>query len=82
MKVISFLPDYALADRIINHLKLTFVAECPPPPQHLVSQEFLMAANGHPSADSSLEARPRSSRPERKKEADRLGRDDQEGLRG
>jgi len=30
-----------LVDRIINHLKLTFVAERPPPP-HVVSLEFLM----------------------------------------
>jgi len=43
MKVIAFLTDYAVVDRIINHLKLTFVAERPPPP-HLVYQEFLMAA--------------------------------------
>jgi hypothetical protein len=41
MKVIAFIMDYALVDRIINHLKLTFVAERPPPPQ-LVSQEFLI----------------------------------------
>jgi hypothetical protein len=30
-------------DRIINHLKLTFVAQRPPPP-HQVYQELLMAA--------------------------------------
>jgi hypothetical protein len=30
-------------DRIINHLKLTFVAERPPPP-HIAYQEVLMAA--------------------------------------
>jgi hypothetical protein len=35
--------DYAVVDRIINHLKLTFVAERPPPP-HMVYQEVLMAA--------------------------------------
>ncbi len=35
MKVISFVTDYAVVDRIINHLKLTFVAERPPP-AHLV----------------------------------------------
>ncbi len=29
MKVIAFLTDYAVVDRIINHLKLTFVAERP-----------------------------------------------------
>lgn len=33
MKVIPFRIDYAVADRIIDHLKLTFVAERPPPPQ-------------------------------------------------
>jgi len=43
MKVISFLTDYAVVDRIIDHLKLTFVAERPPPP-HIVYQEVLMAA--------------------------------------
>jgi hypothetical protein len=29
----AFLTDYAVVDRIIDHLKLTFVAEKPPPPQ-------------------------------------------------
>jgi len=43
MRIIAFLTDYSMVDRIINHLKLTFVAERPPPP-HLVYQEFLMAA--------------------------------------
>lgn len=43
MKIIAFLTDYAVVDRIINHLKLTFVAERPPPP-HAAYQEFLMAA--------------------------------------
>jgi len=43
MKVISFLTDYAVVDRIIDHLKLTFVADRPPPP-HLAYQEVLMAA--------------------------------------
>lgn len=43
MKVIAFLTDYVVVDRIINHLKLTFVAERPPPP-HLPYQEHLMAA--------------------------------------
>jgi hypothetical protein len=41
MKVIAFIMDYAVVDRIINHLKLTFVAERPPPP-HMVSQEFFL----------------------------------------
>jgi hypothetical protein len=31
MKVIAFIMDYAAVDRIIDHLKLRFVAEKPPP---------------------------------------------------
>jgi len=43
MKVVSFLTDYPVVDRIINHLKLTFVAERPPPLQ-ATYQEVLIAA--------------------------------------
>jgi hypothetical protein len=43
MKVIAFITDYSVVDRIINHLKLTFVASKPPPPR-VVYQELLMAA--------------------------------------
>ncbi len=43
MKIISFLTDWAVVDRIIDHLKLTFVAERPPP-AHLAHQEALIAA--------------------------------------
>ncbi|MGQ9471620.1 MAG: hypothetical protein ACUVR0_08020 [Candidatus Aminicenantales bacterium] len=43
MKVISFIMDYAVADRIINHLKLTFVANIPSPP-HIASKEVLLSA--------------------------------------
>jgi len=43
MKVIGFLTDYAVVDRIIDHLKLRFVAERPPP-LHIAYQEVLMAA--------------------------------------
>jgi len=43
MKIIAFLTDYAVVDRIIDHLKLTFVAERPPPPR-AAYQELLMAA--------------------------------------
>jgi hypothetical protein len=43
MKVIAFLTDYAVVDRIIKHLQLTFVAERPPPP-HIAYQELLVAA--------------------------------------
>ena len=43
MKVVSFLADYTVVDRIIDHLKLTFVAYRPPPP-HIAYQELLKAA--------------------------------------
>ncbi|MDH4271902.1 MAG: transposase [Candidatus Aminicenantes bacterium] len=43
MRIIAFLTDYAVVDRIINHLKLTFIADKPPPPQ-VAFQELLMAA--------------------------------------
>ena len=43
MKIISFLTDHAVVDRIIDHLKLTFVAERPPPLQ-IAYQEVLVAA--------------------------------------
>lgn len=48
MKVIAFLTDYDVVDKIISHLKLTFVAHRPPPP-HIAYQEVLMAAE--PSAE-------------------------------
>jgi hypothetical protein len=43
MKIIAFLTDYSVVDRIIDQLKLPFVAERPPPP-HVPYQELLMAA--------------------------------------
>ena len=43
MRVIAFLTDYAVVDRIIDHLKLTFVADKPPPPR-VAYQELLPAA--------------------------------------
>jgi len=43
MKVIAFITDYAVVDRILDHLKLTFVADKPPPPR-IAYQEVLMAA--------------------------------------
>jgi hypothetical protein len=43
MKVIAFLTYYAVVDCIIDHLKLTSVAERPPPLQ-IVYQEVLMTA--------------------------------------
>jgi hypothetical protein len=47
MRIISFITDYSVVDRIISHLNLTFVAERPPPPQ-LAYQELLMAAEASP----------------------------------
>ena len=43
MTIIAFITDFYVVDRIINHLKLTFVADKPPPPQGAF-QELLMAA--------------------------------------
>jgi hypothetical protein len=43
MKVIAFLTDFTVVDRIIDHLKLTFVAERPPP-SRAAFQEYLVAA--------------------------------------
>ena len=43
MKVISFIEDHKVIDRIIGQLKLIFVAERPPPPQ-VVQHELVMAA--------------------------------------
>ncbi|MDI6699595.1 MAG: transposase [Candidatus Saccharicenans sp.] len=41
MRIISFLTDHEVVDRIIAHLKLTFIAERPPPPPQ-VWQEFFL----------------------------------------
>jgi hypothetical protein len=46
MKGIAFIMDYAVVDRIIDHLKLSFVAQRPPPPPHIAYQEVLVAADG------------------------------------
>jgi hypothetical protein len=43
MRIIAFLTDYSVVDRIINHLKLALVASKPPPPR-IAYQELLMAA--------------------------------------
>jgi hypothetical protein len=40
---IAFLTDFSVVDRIINHLKLMFVADKSPPPQ-VAYQELLMVA--------------------------------------
>jgi hypothetical protein len=44
MKVVAFLTAYAVVDRIIDHLRLSFIAERPPPPQ-AAFQECLWAAD-------------------------------------
>jgi hypothetical protein len=43
MRIIAFITEYAVVDRIIHHLKLTFMADKPPPPR-IACQEFLVAA--------------------------------------
>ena len=43
MSLISFIEDHKVIDKIIDHLKFTFMAERPPPSQ-IVQQELLMAA--------------------------------------
>ncbi len=43
MKLIAFLKDFSVVDRIIDHLKLSFVGHRPPPP-HIAYQELLRAA--------------------------------------
>ncbi|MFQ6109598.1 MAG: acid--CoA ligase [Candidatus Aminicenantales bacterium] len=43
MNIISIIEDHKVIDRIIAHLKFSFMAERPPPPQ-IVQQELLIAA--------------------------------------
>lgn len=43
MKIIVFIFYYSVVDRIISHLKLTLMAERPPPPQ-VSQQQLYMAA--------------------------------------
>jgi len=43
MRIISFIEDHKVIDRIIRHLELSFQAARPPPP-HNVQQELLIAA--------------------------------------
>jgi hypothetical protein len=43
MKVVAFITDYAAVDRIIDHLKLRFIAEKPPPAQ-VFTEVALVAA--------------------------------------
>ncbi len=43
MKVVAFITDYSVVDRIIDHLGLTFVAD-KPPPSYVFEQAALLAA--------------------------------------
>jgi len=43
MRVVAFLTGHAAVDRKIAHLKLTFVAERPPPPQGAFPELFIDA---------------------------------------
>jgi len=45
MKVVAFITEYVVVDRIIDHLKLRFIAEKPPPAQ-VFEQVALTAAEG------------------------------------
>jgi hypothetical protein len=44
MRVVAFVTEHDVVDRIIDHLKLTFVVERPSPPQ-AVSQDLVMDAD-------------------------------------
>jgi len=41
MRVIAFIMDYPVLDKIINHLKLSFIAERPPPQQAFQQQLYI-----------------------------------------
>jgi integrase len=43
MKIIDFITEYAVVDRIIDHLKLKFMA-AKPPPSHILIEVALMEA--------------------------------------
>jgi len=42
MRIISFIEDHKVIDKIIDHLKLTFIAQRPPPSQ--AQPQLIMAA--------------------------------------
>ena len=47
MRIISHIEDYKVIDKIIEHLKLTFMGERPPPPQ-VLQHELRMTAEETP----------------------------------
>jgi hypothetical protein len=46
MKIVAFLTDYSVVDRIIEHLKLRFIAEKPPPSRVLEQVALLTPLKG------------------------------------
>lgn len=44
MHVIAFIEDHKAIDKIIKHLKLSFIARTPFPPPQVLQHELLMAA--------------------------------------
>ena len=44
MRIIAFIEDHKLIDKIIDHLKLSFHSQRPPPPPRNCKQLFSMAA--------------------------------------
>ncbi len=44
MKVVAFLTEHVVVDRIISHMKLIFIADKPPPPR-AAFQEYLLDAD-------------------------------------
>ena len=53
MKIISFREDHKVIDRIIAYLKLSFIAERPPPPQ-VHQHELLTAADSRESISEGI----------------------------
>jgi hypothetical protein len=45
MKVVAFITDYPAVDRIIDHLKLTFATERPPPECAFQDLDLFMVAD-------------------------------------
>jgi hypothetical protein len=45
MKVVVFITDYVAVDRIIDHLKLSFIVE-KPPPTHVLSRSRSLRPRG------------------------------------
>ena len=50
MKVVALITEYAVVDRIIDHLKLTFVA-AKSPPSHVFTEVALMAPEENTDRD-------------------------------